>query len=761
MSVEKVRSPFALSDYVPLSEHQEQTPDSFYDGKPVLHYHATSAKAWIPGSQLGKLPFFPADLSSEPTAPENSALNGQTEETIEQRVDLFVNSRNLSIFCPSAECGVSIPYQQISIHAVKTLRSSTSDQTFPSVYLQLELAEGGAGDDDFDTVELTLIPNLQPSSGSTAQSEGGPAPTRKPEATQLFEAISECSNLNPDPVQDGDDDDGEDEDGAQVIFEGDHEAIQGFTGVFAGASDGGLPPAMPGSGGWITAENVHEFFDEEGNWIGGNEEGGEEGISGRIQGTLTLEAAAWRCVGRPFAVMWDRIGEGPSTARVRRRCRIRLRPFMGLALALFFSLWLVLPYDNAARLAVWWNAKSVKEALIPRPSEQWVYAHPRHPVDLGRDVVVIVKTGYGTKERVPAWLDALSGLNEFRDIMVIGDSEGHINFADGFHDQGLQVYDAVGHSLRMHLRAYQDHPRVKKYHQLAEALYKHDETSALELCRSIGWELDSMKFISGLEMTYQKYPDKRWYLLVDDDTYVVQPSLKPLLQHLDPEQPHYLGNAVGDFKARFAHGRSAIVLSRGAMRSLIENQKALASIYVDSLDETWSDRLLAKALLQIGIHLNESYSHLFNGEPPLLSKIRADRLCSPIISFHKLPSPDAMREVGDYFRNVSKPVSWSDLWEIYGKTPPWRQSEETVQHDWDHVGEPDESTLTIRAVKTAADCAKHFARRSRTSLAWSWDPVTERCYVSHWMIVGRPAAGRVSAINVARARQLETTCISY
>ncbi|KAG7289171.1 hypothetical protein NEMBOFW57_005534 [Staphylotrichum longicolle] len=267
MSLQTVRSPFAPSDYTPLAEHQEQTPDSFYDAKPVLHYHATGAKAWIPKSQRGKLPFFPADLASAPTAPESSALNDQTEETVEQTVDLFVNSRNLSIFCPSAECGVSIPYQQVSIHAIKTLRASP-DATFPAVYLQLELASGGASDDDFDTVELTLIPQPQRSSSPSEI----PTPPPKSEATQLFEAISECSNLNPDPVQDGEDDDEGDEDGAQIIFEGDHEAIEGFSGVFAGARDGGLPPAMPGSGGWITAENVHEYFDERGNWIGGEEE---------------------------------------------------------------------------------------------------------------------------------------------------------------------------------------------------------------------------------------------------------------------------------------------------------------------------------------------------------------------------------------------------------------------------------------------------------------------------------------------------------
>ena len=31
----------------------------------------------------------------------------------------------------------------------------------------------------------------------------------------------------------------------------------------------GLPPPMPGSGGWITAENVSEYFNEEGNIRGG------------------------------------------------------------------------------------------------------------------------------------------------------------------------------------------------------------------------------------------------------------------------------------------------------------------------------------------------------------------------------------------------------------------------------------------------------------------------------------------------------------
>lgn len=43
---------------------------------------------------------------------------------------------------------------------------------------------------------------------------------------------------------------------------------------------------MPGSTGWITAENVNEFFDADGNWIGGNEEEGVSGELGEGAGTV-------------------------------------------------------------------------------------------------------------------------------------------------------------------------------------------------------------------------------------------------------------------------------------------------------------------------------------------------------------------------------------------------------------------------------------------------------------------------------------------
>ncbi|KAB5513608.1 regulator of volume decrease after cellular swelling-domain-containing protein [Coniochaeta sp. 2T2.1] len=246
-----LRTPPSLSDYVPLSDYQAQTPDTFHGGKPVLYYHATSVLARVYESQSKSLPFFSNhSAASFPERPQDDP-----EEKCEQLVDLFISSENFTIFSPRAESGLSIPYPLITLHAIKKVQNMARDGAeFPSVYVQLELSDGGADDESYDTVELTLIPQTQGArAGAEQQNEPQPEETRK-----MFEAISECSNLNPDPLaEDEDEDEDEDDD---------------------------LPPPMPGSSGWIPAENVSEYFDEEGEGAGrvrGREEvEGEEEVNG-------------------------------------------------------------------------------------------------------------------------------------------------------------------------------------------------------------------------------------------------------------------------------------------------------------------------------------------------------------------------------------------------------------------------------------------------------------------------------------------------
>lgn len=149
----------------------------------------------------------------------------------------------------------------------------------PCVLLQLDLSDGGEDDETFDTIQLTLIPPPSSTDISHPAQEGS---ANRSEQEKLFDAITACQNLHPDPADDDDDDD--DDYADRIVFEsavdGTSEGIEGLPGVFRGNATGGLPPPMPGSTtGWITAENVGDFFDADGNWIGGGdeEEGEEEG----------------------------------------------------------------------------------------------------------------------------------------------------------------------------------------------------------------------------------------------------------------------------------------------------------------------------------------------------------------------------------------------------------------------------------------------------------------------------------------------------
>jgi len=74
MPVETIRTPPRMDDFMPLEEYLSHTPDSFFGGKPVLHFHASDAKAALMGSGSGvSLPIFPGSEA-------------------EQTVDVFVNS---------------------------------------------------------------------------------------------------------------------------------------------------------------------------------------------------------------------------------------------------------------------------------------------------------------------------------------------------------------------------------------------------------------------------------------------------------------------------------------------------------------------------------------------------------------------------------------------------------------------------------------------------------------------------------------------
>ncbi|KAJ5177184.1 uncharacterized protein N7482_003061 [Penicillium canariense] len=301
------------SSFVTIAEHQSRTPSSFHSGPPVLHYHSQRCKVVILERDLLATPALNAlrgeSASANGTSAGDAAQEAQDDEGHEvaiEGVDTWVTSdvkqanasttpaRKFVLYSPSASTGVSIPYPSISLHAIQRLHvPSAADTEVQGLYMQIAVPTAPSSEDDEEQcITMTVVPPRESGTGAAEiTAEAGAAQDLSDEPAEtptqmLYNAVSACSNLHPDPVEPGDEDD--DEEGSKFMSAEDHGYALFQLGQEAvGSSDGNLPPPVEGSSGWITADNMHEYFDEEGNWIA---EGEPPSFPGLGPGAGTIRA---------------------------------------------------------------------------------------------------------------------------------------------------------------------------------------------------------------------------------------------------------------------------------------------------------------------------------------------------------------------------------------------------------------------------------------------------------------------------------------
>ncbi|KAJ6185696.1 hypothetical protein N7519_006997 [Penicillium mononematosum] len=259
--MEAINSSPEASSFVPLAEHQSRTPSSFYSGPPVLYHHSQRCKIVILERELLATPALSAlrgqDGANDSAASRNQQ-DGDEKEVAISDVDIWVTSDKFFLFSRTVSTGVSIPYPSISLHALQRLRVPNTDAEVQGLYMQVATPGAPSADDEEECIAMTVVlPADATLQESTEAAEEAETPTQ-----QLYNAVSACSNLHPDPVEQGDEDD--EEDGPKFISAEEHD------GVFQ-LGNGGLPPPVDGSSGWITAENMDQFFDADGNWIAAGE----------------------------------------------------------------------------------------------------------------------------------------------------------------------------------------------------------------------------------------------------------------------------------------------------------------------------------------------------------------------------------------------------------------------------------------------------------------------------------------------------------
>ncbi|KXL45048.1 hypothetical protein M433DRAFT_144106 [Acidomyces richmondensis BFW] len=225
MAYQVIRAAPKVDNFTPLSDHQEQTPDSFFDGTVVLHLRTTEAELTASREDWETHPDFAA------LHPEIRTRDAAGEEAIKvDGVEVWVTSKHLTLWSTSTSVGIQIPYPTITIHA----------QDGNAVLLELNLSDANTADEDLDYMQLRITPNAEPrmqrkNSAGSVQENGqlGGQPV-----TELYNAISACQELNPDSH--------EEEDGV-------------------GGAESSFDDTIPGATGWITSENLADFTDEYGN----------------------------------------------------------------------------------------------------------------------------------------------------------------------------------------------------------------------------------------------------------------------------------------------------------------------------------------------------------------------------------------------------------------------------------------------------------------------------------------------------------------
>jgi nucleotide-sensitive chloride channel 1A len=88
MTLTVLNNPPTSSEFVPLSEHQSQTPSSFFSQTPVLHYHGKDLKVVVPSNQLSALPIF-SKPKAEPEIKTSTGgqPNGTHDDSTEEQKD--------------------------------------------------------------------------------------------------------------------------------------------------------------------------------------------------------------------------------------------------------------------------------------------------------------------------------------------------------------------------------------------------------------------------------------------------------------------------------------------------------------------------------------------------------------------------------------------------------------------------------------------------------------------------------------------------
>ncbi|KAI9335704.1 hypothetical protein BDR26DRAFT_822383 [Obelidium mucronatum] len=187
------------------------------------------------------------------------------------------------------------------------------------------------------------------------------------------------------------------------------------------------------------------------------------------------------------------------------------------------------------------------------------------------NIAFALKTGSETAASRAA-IQLLTFLKHAKNVLVVAESGGFRVGDNVLEDVYTGVYDAAEERLRTNT----DDGSILRV--LSKRGLVPDQVIPGQKSRTRGWTLDAHKNLPAFQLLKKRFPDAEWYVMFDDDSFVYLDNLQEFLSTLDPDKPHYLGQA-NRFKGcdgvtvigqgpKFAQGGAGIVISRGAMNAM-------------------------------------------------------------------------------------------------------------------------------------------------------------------------------------------------
>ncbi|KAB8223395.1 hypothetical protein BDV33DRAFT_189028 [Aspergillus novoparasiticus] len=276
-------------------------------------------------------------------------------------------------------------------------------------------------------------------------------------------------------------------------------------------------------------------------------------------------------------------------------------------------------------------------------------------------IQVVVKTGTNIiYDKLPTQL--LTALRCCQDPLIFADSEQDIG---PYH-----VYDVLA-NVNETLKA--THPDFAYYRTIKDYLSSGRDIRLLRTSRQAAWDLDKYKFIHMLVETWERRPGHDWYVFVEADTYLFWGNLVQWLARMDPAKPLYLGSAATFQNEKFAHGGSGVILSREAMKRVLDGDADLAARYDERMhDEIYGDYVLMKALKEKGVELSNKWPMMQGEKQNTLPfgpgpNTGSRHGCQPLITMHSVTPVDvnAMWNYEQRRKHPQEPLLIGELYDYF------------------------------------------------------------------------------------------------